>query len=85
MKTKTINASEACKGQTVTKIVVPREKPRLRDQGIRRRRGEWPTVASVEYRENGEGGRHTVYLMLSDDPRHVFCLAPDDEVTVEVS
>jgi hypothetical protein len=85
VKTKTIAASDVRDGQTVTKIMAPGEKRGLRDQGVRKHRGNWPTVTSAEYRVSGEGGLPTVYLMLSDDQRRVFCLSPDDEVTVEVA
>lgn len=86
----TIDAIKVQKGQTVSRVVTNelsrwRKHPRTVDQDIRKTKGHWPTVVDADYWERGEGGQPTVYLSLSDRPGWTFCLAPEDQVTVEVA
>jgi hypothetical protein len=52
---------------------------------LQRRRGVWPTVTQQSFLEDGEGGHPTVYIETHEKPGWVFCLNPDDPVTVLVS
>lgn len=89
MTVKTIRADQVETGQTVTRVVMQerpwwRKHPRLRDQGLQREpNGHWPTVLKASFYADGEGGRPTVYLVTSDMPGWNYCLAPDDQVTIE--
>lgn len=90
MREETIDAIKVKAGQTVTCVVTNersrwRKRPIKRDQDVRKTRGHWPTATRAEYRRDGEGGQPTVYLETSDAPGWVFCLRPDDQVTVEVA
>lgn len=90
MSTKQIRAIEVKEGQTVTAMTIVytsllRKRKRPVDQGIRPINGRWPTVTKASYLENGEGGQPTVYLEMSDKRGWTHCLAPDDQVTVEVA
>ena len=87
MAEKTIKAIDVRTGQAITRIVCDERSPFLRrrikvDQDIEQTNGSWPTVTERDYWERGEGGHPTVYLTLSDTPDGVYCLAPDDQVTV---
>lgn len=44
--------------------------------------GHWPTVIRTNYLENGEGGKPTIYLETSEAPGWVYCLDPDEPVTI---
>lgn len=88
MAEKTIDAVDVRNGQTVTRIVAKavtrwRKRPATIDQDVRKTRGKWPTVTDAHYLEHGEGGQPTVYLELNDAPGWTYCLAPNDQVTVE--
>lgn len=54
---------------------------------LRKRFGRYPMVIEADHRKAGclarEDGQPTVYMVLSDDRRAHFCLAPDEMVTVE--
>ena len=90
MREETIDAINVKAGQTVTAMTIVytsafRKRRRPVDQEIRQSNGRWPTVTKASFLENGEGGHPTVYLEMSDKRGWVHCLAPDDQVTVEVA
>jgi len=90
MREITIDAIKVQKGQTVTAIVSNGQsrwgkRPIKVDQGVRKTKGRWPTVIDADYVERGEGGEPTVYIETSEMPGWTFCLASDDQVTVEVA
>jgi hypothetical protein len=76
MSTKQIRAIDVEEGQQIT--AVPSET-------LRKRRGVWPTVIEQSFLQNGEGGKPTVYIRTHEKPQYVWCLNPDDLVTVEVA
>lgn len=85
----TIDAIKVREGQTVTRITTRyrtrfRGRDRTQDQGVQQTNGQWPTITNAEYRAKGEGGNPTVYIETSDAPGWDYCLAPDDQVTVQV-
>lgn len=76
MKTEQIRAIDVKEGQQLT--AVPGET-------LRKRKGAWPTVIEKSFLQNGEGGNPTVYIKTHEKPRYVWCLNPEDLVTVEVA
>lgn len=79
MKTKPIRADQAHEGMAVAQIRTSGIDGRYR---MRKRRGQWPTITSCEYWRNGEGGKPTVYVTLSDNRNASFPLDPSDELIV---
>lgn len=87
MTEKTIDAIDVKQGQTVTAMTIVYTGPFLKrkspvDQEIRQTNGQWPTVAKASFLQNGEDGKPTVYLEMSDKRGWTHCLAPTDQVTV---